>query len=241
MPLALLPTRAIVSPNLTTPFEATGGTEPYVYSVDPGGAGGSIDSNGLYTAPGSFGNDVIRVVDDDLNEATSTVAILSPLEIFCDILQTEMDLDEGRVYLWDQKINSPTDFGLFIAVGVLAVKPFGVKSEINPATGEETQSANFQSDLSVDVISRDTSALYRKEEIILALRSLYCEQQQALNSMRVFPLAPRFVNLSGMDGAAIPYRFSYTVRIQYMINKTKVSPYFDQFNLSPPLDDQFEG
>lgn len=241
MALALLPTRAVVSPNLAQPFEATGGTAPYTYSVDAGGAGGTIDVDGLYIAPGIFGNDVIRVVDSLAAEATSNVSILSPLEIFCDILQTEMGLSDGRVYLWDQKINSPTDFGLFIAVGVLAVKPFAVKSQINPANGQETQSANFQSELSVDIISRDTSALYRKEEIILALRSLYSEQQQALNSMRVFPLAPKFVNLSGMDGAAIPYRFNLMCRIQYMVNKTKVSPYFTQFALDPPLDDQFEG
>jgi hypothetical protein len=85
--------------------------------------------------------------------------------------------------------------------------------------------------LQVDIISRDTEARDRKEEVILALNSNYARTQQAANSFNIGALPPgaQFVNLSEQDGAAIPYRFSIPVAIQYFFTKTTAVASFGTF------------
>jgi hypothetical protein len=228
----LNPTRVVVAKGISRSFGATGGTEPYTYSVAAGGAGGTIDSlTGLYTAPNVTGNDVIIATDDLGEVATSLVAIMTPLELFCDILQQEMDLDDGRIYLWDQKINMPIDQDIFIAVGVLNPKPFGNSRVIIPTISglSEELSVNMHATLSIDIISRGPAARDRKEEVILALNSTYSQSQQEINGFKVFSLSQSFVNLSQEDGAAIPYRFNISCNIQYFVVKSKAIDYYSTF------------
>lgn len=234
MSLSLLPSRTAIKTSMTQPFLGTGGTPPYTYSVVAGGAGGTIDVNGIYTSPLVTGLDVVQVQDSLGAIALSDVLIGSPLELLCDILQTRLGLAAGRVFIWDQKINSPNDFGLYIAVSALAPKPFSNKSVIDPDTGNEIQSVNMHVNCNIDLISRDTSALDRKEEVIMALNSIYSRQQQGLNSFRVFPLSNAFQNLSNIDGAAIPYRYNISVNIQYFTVKSAVSEYYNDFSLADP-------
>lgn len=86
--------------------------------------------------------------------------------------------------------------------------------------------------LDIDIISRGPEARDRKEEIILALNSIYAQSQQEGNSFYIGKLPPsaRFVNLSNIDGAAIPYRFRISVNLQYAFVKSKAIDYFDTFS-----------
>lgn len=236
MSVGILPAKAALATVLTQPFSPVGGTGPYTFSVVPGGVGGTINGAGLYTSPNALGTDIVKVMDSLGAFSLATVMVGSPLELFCDVLQTELGLADGRVYIWDQKIFSPSDQGLWIAVAVLNPKPFGNSMRISTA-GIMSQSVNMHTQLSVDITSRDKSAVYRKEEVILALKSYYSESQQELNSFRIFPLSSGFVNLSQEDGAAIPYRFNIAVNIQYQVTKTKAVPYYDTFDPVAALTD----
>lgn len=234
MSLAILPAAAVLAPGVPQPFSGAGGTAPYTFTILSGGGAlsPSLDADTeLYTAPASPGVAVVRVTDALLATADAQVAIGTPLQLLVDILVKEMGLAASRVYLWDQKINAPTDNDLFIAVSVLNCKPFSNSRELDGSGAGliERQSTNFQAQVSLDVISRDLSAVNRKEEVLLALNSNYSEQQQELNSFRIFPLSSAFTNLSGIDGAAIPYRFSISINMQYAVVKTKSVPYFDTF------------
>ncbi len=73
--------------------------------------------------------------------------------------------------------------------------------------------------------------------MILALNSVYAEQQQELNSFRIFPLSQSFVNLSELEGAAIPYRFTISINMQYAVVKTKSVPYYDTFSAATVATD----
>ncbi len=226
----LLPARLAVGYGIPAPFLGVNGTPPYTYKVLPNGAGGTIGaSSGDYVAPRATGVDVVQVTDSLGAKATTQVFVGTAMELVCDILQTELELAVGRVYLWDQKIFSPTDDGLFIAVGIVMAKPFSNTSRLN-GDGELVQSVNMQTTVSIDAISRSTEALRRKEEILMALAGQYSQSQQELNGFRVFPLTKQFVNLSEVDGAAIPYRFNLTVAVQYFVTKTASVPYFDTFS-----------
>jgi hypothetical protein len=233
MSLALSPTYVALGPNLTRSFLANGGSAPYVYSVRGGGAGGSINSStGLYTAPNATGIDTIVVTDSLLNTAQSTVLIGNALELFCDVIQTSLGLSQGQVFLWDQKINLPTDSQLYIAVGILSAKPFANSNKLN-SSGNSVQSINMMATLSVDIFSRGPAARDQKEFVLMALASNYSIAQQEANSFYVAPISTSFVNLSEIDGAAIPYRFNISVNIQYFVTNTTAAPYYTSFQTPP--------
>lgn len=222
-------------------FQGVGGTGPYGYFISQSGAGGSINSTtGIYTPPGRASSDPKNrydtiIVRDSLGaSATSTILVGTPVLLLCDILQTELALSQGRVYLWDQKIMQPTDSDLYIAVSVMSFHPFASVNRPSPNGGglDQQQSLNVLATISLDVISRSTAALDRKEEVVLALNSVYSQQQQAANSFYISRLSngTKFVNLSEVDGAAIPYRFNMTFSLQYGFVKTKAAPFFDDFS-----------
>jgi hypothetical protein len=234
--LALTSSATAIAPGRSAFFLGTGGLEPYVYEVLPGGVGGAIDaSSGEYTAPvGLTGTDTIQVTDDDATTAILPILVGNPLELVCDILKVELDLDDNHIYLWDQKILQPKDSDLYIAVGIESCKPFGnTNRQVGTDDGVDSHaSLNMLATLSIDLISRGPDARDRKEEVLLALNSNYAQNQMAGNSFYVAPLpaGAKFVNLSELDGAAIPYRFRISVQMQYFYTKTKAVPYYDDFS-----------
>ena len=240
MTLSIIQSATAVGPNSPASFNGTGGTEPYTYAVTTVNPGGSIDSaTGLYYAPSAassdpkYAYDTIRVTDYVGATATATILVGTPLLLFCEILQRELGLASGRVYLWDQKIFQPQDNGLYIAVSVPTCKPF---ANVNRTTsdGSGMQQGAYvcmMATVDIDIISRGPSARDRTEEVILALNSIYAQQQQEANSFFIGKLPPnsRFINLSYLDGAAIPYRFKISIQMQYAYSKDAVAPYFDDF------------
>lgn len=243
MSLSLLQSTHAMAANLPTPFGASGGVAPYTFSVLPGGAGGSINaSTGLYTSPNSYGEDTIQVVDSTTPtplSAQGTMLICTPLELVCDIIQTGMGLSQGQVYLWDQKVNIPTDSRLYVAVGVMTCKPFGNKTAyMSDDSGlNEVQSVNMLATVTIDILSRGPAARDQKELILLALSSYYAERQQEANSFYIAPLSTSFVNLSQIDGAAIPYRYQISCNMQYFVSQTNPVDYFNTFS-APQVTEQ---
>lgn len=220
--------------NLSVPFGVTGGTGPYAWGILSGN--GTIDpSTGEFTSPGSQEVDVVQVTDSLSATATYTIQVCTPLMLVADIIQTSMGLSQGQVYLWDQKINIPIDSRLYIAVGVTNSKAFGNSTKYVGTDDDFTavQSVNVLDLLSIDILSRGLAARDQKELILLALNSPYAESQMELNSFYVAPQSTNFINLSQIDGAAIPMRFQIAVNLQYFVTNQSNPPYFDTF-VNPP-------
>lgn len=238
MSLSIAQSLTAISPGITSSFLAAGGTPPYEYSVRPNGAGGSIDSTGIYTPPSQVGEtpqtmfDTIQVEDSSTPAliATSQILVGSPLLLFCDIIQNQLNLPQGRVYLWDTKVMQPTDSGLYIAVSVPRCKPFANNNRFD-SNGNSNQYVSMQATIDIDIISRGPAARDQKEQVILALNSYYAQSQQEANSFFIgkLPANSAFINLSGIDGAAIPYRYKISVNMLYTVSKTSAEPYFDTY------------
>lgn len=227
--MLLTATATAISPGLTSSFLASGGTAPYTYSIKTSGAGGSINSStGIYTAPDTMSNlpDVIEAQDSLGSTAELSIMVGNHLLLFCDIIKEGMDLDSSQVYVYNQKINIPTDSKMYVAVGVQSCKPYS-NSLSYDASGYAIQSTNFQSTVSIDIMSRGTDARDRKEEIIMALNSHYSIQQQERNSFSIGRIPTSFTNLSEVEGSAIPYRFNISVNLQYFVKKTSETAYYD--------------
>lgn len=246
MTLAVRQSISAVAPKIPASFGGVGGVAPYLYSVVADGAGGSINpETGMYTAPSYFTSDPSRNYDTilvtDASGATATAMILvaTPLLLVCDIIQKELGLANGRVWLWDQKIMQPKDFGLYIAISVPLCKPFGNVNRF--VDGKEDQSVNMFATLDIDIISRGPEARDRKEEVILALKSSYAQSQQEANSFHLATISSSFLNLSQLDGSAIPYRYKISVNMQYaFVKPEKNVPYYEDFQEPLLLFDEYD-
>lgn len=238
MTLSISQSFTAVGPGITSSFQGIGGVEPYTYSVIPGGAGGTIDSStGVYTAPTILNSspndayDTVQVQDSASASASSTILVGSPLILFCDVIRTYMNLGNDRVYLWDQKIFQPNDYDLYVAVSVPRCRPFAnINAYASGGGGLLSQQAvNMLAYIDIDIISRGPSARDRKEEVILALNSNYSNTQQNTNAFYIGRISSDFINLSMIDGAAIPYRYKISCQMQYMYVAMQSVPYFDSF------------
>ncbi len=238
MSLSLSKSVSAMAVGRSTSVLGIGGTAPYTYSVLPNGAGGSIDpASGRYTAPAAvnrdvrFTSDTIQVKDSLSATAHGNILVTDALGLFAQILQSELGLASDHIYFWDQKIFQPKDSSLYLAISVERVKPFANVNEFDGVNLISNQYLSVMATLGVDIISRSNEALYRKEEVLLALNSNYSRFQQNANSFLIgqLPAGSDFINLSTIDGAAIPYRFRISVNIQYAYTKTQAVPYFDTF------------
>lgn len=239
-----------VCPRVSASFLGSGGAAPYLYEIIAGGAGGTINpATGVFIAPSSWSLDAkkrfttIRVTDYDGAIATAQILVGSPLMLLCEIIQRELGLADGRVYLWDQKISQPSDAGLYVAVAMVSANPIGSSNRFNGDTNQSEQFVTMQGVVDIDLISRDASARDRKEALILAFDSDFSRRTQDANSFYIGKLSTRFQNLSEVDGGAIPYRYKATVKMQYVYTKNQEAQYFDTFTTQgnvEPIDESFE-
>lgn len=239
MSVTLSQSRKAVLPGGFVSFLASGGIAPYTFSVKPDGVGGTIDpSNGVYIGPQAIVNqrvtsDTILVVDDVGDEAEAIVSIGGPLTLLCDIIQTEMSLPNGRVYLWNQKLMQPTDSDLYIAVSVLHDEPIAnVNRQVS--VGPDLVSEQYvlvRSIVGIDMISRGPIAREARLDLLLAINSNYSQQQQNSNGFSIgrLPANKTMVALNQVEGSAIPYRFHTDISMQYAYSKNSAVDFFDNF------------
>lgn len=229
----------LIGAGQSTTLDVTGGVEPYVFSLAPNGAGGTIDQNGVYTAPSyipdvaSKGVETIIVTDSDVvpSETRFKLNVSTPIKMLANILQREMGLVDDQVYLYNQKFNIPNDGRIYVSIGFLSTRPFSNNSKHVGQGSDlvEIQSTNIRAMLTVEILGRTTEAMNRKEEILLAVGSDYSKQIQQAMGFNIARISTNFVNLSKEEGPAIPYRFNITLVMHYTVVKTKSVQFFDTF------------
>lgn len=163
-----------------------------------------------------------------------------PAQIIIDILQNEMCLPAGNIWLRDQNKVIPGDDQLYAVVGMVDSHPFSNISEITPVTVDgqqqmqETQRVTIQENIQVDLFSSTFEAAQRAWEVIAAMHSLYSRQQQEANSFKIFRIPANFVNLSGQEGGSLINRRTLIIPVHAWYQKTKVlsqsgGKYYDDF------------
>lgn len=146
----------------------------------------------------------------------------------CKIIQTQMALTPDQVWIYDQKRIIPPTTNLWVVVRFLTGKPYCNRSEM--IDGIEYQSVNMNSGITVDIFSRDDSALARKEEILMAFGSIFAQRRQELYAFKIARIPIAFTDLSLVEGAAINYRFSLTLQVQYKTELQRTVDYYDTFS-----------
>ena len=78
LPLVITTTPASINAGATFDFNASGGIQPYVFSITPVDFGSIASGTGLYTAPGTSGIVTVRVTDSQDKAAEWSCPILDP-------------------------------------------------------------------------------------------------------------------------------------------------------------------
>jgi len=152
---------------------------------------------------------------------------MKPIQLLRQILIEEMDLDDDKVMLYNQKWSIPPTDDLFVVVEFKHAKPFSSRNFMD-RNNNEVQEVNMQEFYTIGIFSRSTEALFRKHEVIMALSSIFSQQLQETNSFKISRINP-IVDLSMLESTALNYRFDVDIVVFSWYEKTKVADYYNEF------------
>lgn len=153
------------------------------------------------------------------------------IDIVCNLVRTQLDLSEQRVWIYNQKMTISDAAGLFVDVAFTGAKPFGANTR-PLATDEglsEIQSVNVQETYTINLYSRDESAFLRAWEVIAALTGDASEKAQEEYSFQFSQIPTGFVDTSFLEASARLFRQTITFNAIRLRTKTRVISYYDKF------------
>ena len=148
-------------------------------------------------------------------------------QILVNVIKSELSIDDNHCFIRNQNFKVPSDEGLFVVLGLVDSKIMSSNNEVLPVSGgmEENQIVLSAESIQFDVYSRDNSALLRRYEVLQALSSIYCQQQQELNNFRIFQIPHTFINSSEAEGGSRLNRFTIVVTCHVWNLKQKSKHY----------------
>lgn len=162
-----------------------------------------------------------------------------PAKVVLDILKAEMELADGAIMMAYEKWDIPANKGLFVSISYMGPgKIVANVNEFDSATNEEVQQITMVNTVQIDVMSFDSSARLRKEEVAMALASIYSKQLQEKYNMQIGRQPTAFADASNLEVTKMLNRFVTTVSVTSLHVKRKSVDYFDKFNQRPPYLEQ---
>lgn len=167
--------------------------------------------------------------------ATITTTTREFILVLADIIQTEMSLADDHVFIYNQDFKIPEYDDLFIVLSYLgAPRALANNNEIivDSVTGNvsENQCLNQLENIAIDVMSRNPDARVRKEEVLMALTSVFSKAQQEQYQFKIFSQPSSFIDISEAEGAARINRYQITVPLMTSYRKSKIIEYYNQFS-----------
>lgn len=158
-----------------------------------------------------------------------TSTFREPALVICDIIQHELELKDKQVLVYNNRADLDTGQGLQVVVAYLSGRPIANHNEVTDVQAGmlETQQVQVNELYQIDIMSADTSARRRKEEIVMALASVYAQQLQEKYQMSLARIPSSFVDVSDVEGAARMNRYSMTVAVNALYTKAKAAEYYD--------------
>lgn len=153
----------------------------------------------------------------------------TPAVIIANVLLQELGLEPNRVMLSNQKIFIPTP-GLYIVVSY--VGPAKIISNQNTWEDDgddgliETQSLTMLHVIQIDLMAYNNpdgsnDARDRKEEIAMALRSIYSQQLQDANSMQIARQPGPMLDTSFLEATEMMTRYTTAIMTTSLYEKQK--------------------
>lgn len=155
-----------------------------------------------------------------------------PIKHICNILQTQLNLSDKQIWIYNQKRNIPNDFGIYFVVNYSGQKVIGnIRKEIPTENGlKEYQSLTNLATFSVDIFSRGNQVREMRDMAIMALNSTYSQQIQEKYGFQIARNSFQVTNTSEVEGVAELSRYSISFNVTYMSETSKSIEYFDTFS-----------
>jgi len=162
-----------------------------------------------------------------------------PIKVVADIIQEWMGLSDGQVMLAYQRYPIPTK-GLFIVLTSIADTPMHAETFIQDADAggqEEVAQTYMLHDIQIDLLSFGPEARQRRTEVIMALNSIYSQQQQVANEIKISRLTTPMQDTSFLESTEYLNRFTTRIRVTAVTELVKADPdYYDAFSGELNLD-----
>ena len=155
-----------------------------------------------------------------------------PIKYVCDILQKQLDLADGQVWIYNEKVNIPNDFKMYIMVDYQGQRIIGNVRREEPTTDGliERQALHSMAILRLDLFSRGKLAMINKDLVIMALNSTYSQQVQEAHGFQIARNSFQVTNTSEVEGTAELNRYSISFNVTYVTETSKSISYYDTFS-----------
>jgi hypothetical protein len=169
------------------------------------------------------------------------------LKVVAGIIEKEMllepsnplstDPNDHRVFIGNQSFVIPQYDYMFIIISESPGKVISAVSRFDDSgpSPTEVQEIIMQREIEIDVMSRTTKNGYteareRKEEVLMAIASVYSQQQQEANGFRIFSFPTSFVDVTENEGAGRLIRYHASLMAHVRYSKQKAVDYFGTFD-----------
>ena len=155
-----------------------------------------------------------------------------PIKYVCDILQKQLDLADSQVWIYNEKVNIPNDFNMYIVVDYQGQRIIGNvrREEPTPNGLIERQALHSMAILRLDLFSRGKIARINKDLVIMALNSTYSQQVQEAHGFQIARNSFQVTNTSEVEGTAELNRYSISFNVTYVTETSKSISYYDTFS-----------
>jgi hypothetical protein len=166
--------------------------------------------------------------------------IIEPIIILANIIQTQMSLNSNQVHIYNQNFNIQKKLeslvnpkSIIIILEFQNSQPYANTNIITPNNTGMQEEINMlmQETYAINILSENSDARIRKEEIIMSLNSTYSQQQQEMNSFKLATISNSFSNTSLAEGGSMLNRFTININLIAWYNKINQNiAYYNQFN-----------
>lgn len=152
-----------------------------------------------------------------------------PIKVLANILQVEMGLADGTIMLGLENWEIPKTPGLYVALYYGPDTAVGQTNEFDPANNTEIQSVAMLHEIAIELLSFNEEARLRKEEVIMALNSVYAQQKLALQLMQINALPQTFLAVPVLEETKQLNKFRISFSMNALHQKIRDVNYYDQF------------
>lgn len=172
---------------------------------------------------------------------SDTIPSLEPIKVLASIIQTELGLPDGFVMLGFENFPIPETLGLFVALTYGVEQVVGTANQNGVDSGgnyQEVQDVSMLHQVEIDIMSFDSSARLRKEEVVMALSSYNAQQLMEENSMRIAQIPSSFITVTAPEPSKQLNRYRFTVSVYALHQRILATPYYDSIGTVRLVVDQ---
>ena len=155
-----------------------------------------------------------------------------PIVVLAQVIMNEMGLSQKQILLAYQKFVIERTQGLYVALDYVSSQMVGGNNYQLPTDIGMTQSGQvtMRHLIQIDILSFNSEARQRKEEILMALSSVSAQQAMNANSMQIARVPSGFVNTASLEETKILNRFSITVAVTALhVKQSATDQFYDKF------------